>query len=184
LKKIRLYGEAYRSGHAFSVSIATRLRRPYFARPEAVSVALTALRESAERHSARVFAYCMPKHVHLLVATPPRVALTKFIDHFKQVAGFRLKRALRLSESAWQTRYLDHGVRVDEDLEVAASYIWHNPVQAGITRNARDYPYSGSFEYPNIFSSGAEAPDLREKDLREKDLRGTEYPPGLHTQHP
>jgi putative transposase len=163
VKKIRLYAEAYRAGHAFSVTIATHLRRPYFARPEAASIGLEALRESVSKHNANVFAYCfMPNHVHLLVRTPPQVPLTKFLDGFKQLVGFRLKRALSLNESVWQTRYFDHGLRAEEELEEVANYIWRNPVRAGLVRAPSDYPYSGSMEFPRVFSSEAEAPDLRD----------------------
>ena len=142
MTKIRLYDEAYRSGHAFSITIATRMRRPYFAGPEAAPIALQALRESAESHDAAVFAYCfMPNHAHLLAATPS-------------------ERALNLSGPFWQTRYFDHALRQEESLETVASYIWENPVRAGLVAEARDHRYSGSLAFPDAFSSGAEAPDL------------------------
>jgi REP element-mobilizing transposase RayT len=162
VKKIRLYDQAYQSGHAFSITIATYLRRPYFARPKAFSVALQALRASAEKHEAKVFAYCfMPNHAHLLLAVTPPASVKKFMDHFKQLSGYRLKKILDLSESFWQPRYFDHGLREEESLESVASYIWQNPVRAGLVAAADDYPYSGSLVFRDPFPSGAEAPDLR-----------------------
>ncbi len=108
----------------------------------------------------------MPNHVHLLVATPTNFPLTKFMNGFKQLAGYRLKKSLGLSESVWQTRYFDHALRDEESLEDVANYIWHNPVRAGLVGSPSDYPYSGSLEFPNALSSGAEAPDLRSNPNR------------------
>lgn len=153
-KRIRLNGETYRMGYGYSITINTSYRARLFVDATAVRTALACLQDAAAKYSARVFAYCfMPDHIHLLAQTPPGVDFTEFIRSFKQPSGFALKMQLDRSP-IWQPRYYDHALRSDEDLLVAARYIWGNPVRAGIVTLTEDYPYSGSLEWPASAVSG------------------------------
>jgi putative transposase len=162
MKKIRLDPEAYRQGDSFSITIATHLRKPLFLRPAASRLAVEVLHEISERLGVAVYAYClMPNHLHLLAAAPTS-DISRFVDRYKQVSSYRLKRLLALEHPVWQTRFYDHGLRREEAIASVAAYIFENPVRAGIVTRAADYAYSGSLAWPDAVSSEAKATDLRD----------------------
>jgi REP element-mobilizing transposase RayT len=105
--------EAYRSGAAFAVTIATARRHRFLAREEVARICVDALRESSQHCGARVFAYCfMPDHAHLL-ASVSEGSLIDFIREFKQLSAFRAK-SLIGGQTLWQTRFFDRAVRSDD----------------------------------------------------------------------
>jgi putative transposase len=155
-KAIRLSPEAYESGSVFSVTIATYYRSRWFDDADVAATGLACLREAAQRYDARVYAYCfMPDHVHLLAQTPPGTNFASFVDRFKQTSGIALRGCLETRSSIWQPRFFDHGLRSDEGLQATADYILNNPVRAGIVVEASEYPFTGSFEWTNVFARSA-----------------------------
>ncbi len=162
MKRIRLSDEAYLSGHAFSVTIATAGRDHVFATAPPAERCLELLEETTLKFQAKVFAYClMPDHIHLLVWLPEEASLLTFVKHFKQITSYHVRRLLGRPGSVWQTRFYDHALRREEDLHGVAAYIFHNPVRAGIVTEPSLYPYSGSYTSPAVLSSGPEGSDLR-----------------------
>jgi putative transposase len=122
-KPFRLSAEVYRSGHCFSVTIVTSDRRPIFRDQSRAARAIDCLRESSERFSAEIYAFCfMPDHVHVLGKTPEGVRFDEFVRHFKQLTGFRLSRDPG-TVRVWQPSYFDHALRREEELEATARYI-------------------------------------------------------------
>lgn len=162
MKRIRLELEAYRLGHCFSVTIGAVERGQLFADPMTVEACLAALKQSAEKYEAAVYAYCfMPDHLHLLARTPVGISFIDFIRHLKQLSAYRLRRQAGARGPIWQRRFYDHALRSDEGVLAAARYIFENPARAGIVADADDYPYSGSFVWEEaLASSGSEDPDL------------------------
>jgi putative transposase len=158
-KNIRLPPEGYKGGNCFSVTIATYYRKHIFDQADCAAVALTCLRDAAQRFDARVYAYCfMPDHVHLLAQTPANTDFSKFVTFFKQIAGIALRRVLGTPESVWQPRFYDHGLRSDEGVLAVAEYIFRNPVRAGLASRPGEYPYSGSFEWSQPFDATGRLP--------------------------
>jgi len=87
----------------------------------------------------------MPNHVHLLVlGLTESSRLKPFMQKFKQVTGyaFTQEHAIPL----WHRSYHDRVLRREESIESVATYIWTNPVRAGLAENAEDDPYSGPAE--------------------------------------
>ncbi len=167
MKQIRLEPEAYRLGHGFSVTLTTAERVRIFIKPEAVQACLTALKHSAARYEAKVYAYCfMPDHLHLLASSADGVSFIDFIRHFKQLSSYRLSRRSHIGRPPWQSRFYDYALRSDEDVVSAARYIFDNPVRAGVVAKAGDYPYSGSFVWEGLpCSSGFKDPDLHRQTI-------------------
>jgi len=100
----------------------------------------------------------MPDHLHLLAQTPPGTDFSRFVIFFKQSSGIALRQVLGTSDSIWQPRFYDHGLRSDEGFLAAAEYVLNNPVRGGLVADAGEYPYSGSLEWPHLFerNSGVE----------------------------
>jgi putative transposase len=178
-KPFRLSPEVYSSGHCFSVTIVTSDRRPIFASASRATKAIACLRESAARFNAEIYAFCfMPDHLHLLARTPEGVRFDEFGRHFKQLSGFRLPREPG-TVRVWQPSYYDHALRPEEALVEVASYIWDNPVRAGLVEEAGQYPFSGSIQASEA-PDGPEGPGLRAQS--DVPLRSP-APPGASVHH-
>ncbi len=130
---------------ACSLTLVTRQRAPLFLRPDLSEACLRCLEQSSQRYGVTVAAYCLiPDHMHLLVEVPEGVSLKTFVQHFKQLSGYALKRAT--GSEAWQISYYDHILRCEESALDVARYIWDNPVRKGLVRERSEYPFSGPRE--------------------------------------
>lgn len=141
-KRIRLAPSAYRQGEAFSVTISTLERHPWFAGyPELAGKAVMLLTDLAEDRGTELYAWCiMPDHVHFLVRDEDLVQLVRLFKGRLTPSA----RALNPDRPLWQRSFYDHGLRREESLVGVAKYIWENPVRAKIVDDATDYPWSGS----------------------------------------
>jgi len=84
----------------------------------------------------------MPSHLHLLIQGSQGSRLLPFVKYFKQTSSFDCRgETTRL----WQRSFYDRVLRVEEDLEGVARYIWGNPVRAGIVDDSERFPFSGPF---------------------------------------
>ena len=101
-----------------------------------VASAWTRIPESAKGVALDAFVV-MPNHLHGILVLgaesetgtepPAPVPLWQLIRAFKRETTFELRRRDGLRESLWQTRYHDHIVRNDKDLERIRHYIAMNP---------------------------------------------------------
>ena len=88
----------------------------------------------------------MPDHVHILaIGEELDSDLEVFMAKMKQKTGFDFKKLHRTS--LWQDGYFDRILRNDEQTVIVARYILENPVRAGLAKEFRDYPFSGSNRY-------------------------------------
>ena len=150
-KRNRLPLDNYQGAKAYSVTITTYRRTPWFGDVAVAEYCAGALKEAADQESFRVYAYCfMPDHLHLLVGADADANLVRFVKNFKQSTGWwfhnrHLAGSLKASPtSLWHKSYHDHVVRSEEDLLQVAKYIVGNPVRAGLVESAQDHPFSGS----------------------------------------
>ena len=84
----------------------------------------------------------MPDHLHLLLAgLREDASLIPCVEVMRQ----RSSRAAKTAQGIqlWQDGYFERVLRDDEHLEVAAQYIFENPVRANLVGNAKDWPHSG-----------------------------------------
>ena len=157
-KKNRLPLEGYRGRQAYSLTLSTHSRRPWFREDAVVQYSLESLAQTADSCSFSVCAYCfMPDHVHLLVSGETDESdLVDFVKRFKQSTGWwflNQYRAGGLKASPtplWQKSYYDHVLRSEEDLRAAAEYIVGNPVRAGLASHIGQYRYAGSLVWPDL----------------------------------
>ena len=162
MKRIRLDREAYEQGSCYSLTLATADRHQIFLEEQAVGIGLKSLREAASRYGALVYAFCfLPDHLHLLVAVPQGTSLVDFVRHFKQLTAHRFRRlAGHVADTLWQSRFYDHALRREEDMGAIASYIWGNPLRAGLVEELQEYRYSGSLVWGPEVLLGSEDPNL------------------------
>jgi putative transposase len=174
VKAIRMDKEAYEQGGAFSNTIATARREPFFRDAELVASCLNDLRLAAEKYSASVYAYCfMPDHLHLLVDVPVGTNLVVFVRHLKQLTTYRLRHMPRHhGKSLWQRRFYDHALRREEQVGEVADYTWGNPVRAGLVNDASLYPHSGSLAWELDRASRSEDPNVQRTSRRPSRIDG------------
>jgi putative transposase len=98
--------------------------------------------EAFSKAGVQVWAYClMPNHVHL-IATPPRAdALAEAVGATHLAYTRQINRREHWTGYLWQGRFASFPM--DEDYLLAcAHYVGLNPVRAGLTRRAIDWPWS------------------------------------------
>ena len=88
----------------------------------------------------------MPDHVHIeLYGTADSSDLAQMVRVFKGKA-VPVARDLGITD-LWQKSYFDHVLRPGESTDAVAWYMFQNPVRARLAKDARDWPYSGSFVF-------------------------------------
>lgn len=100
------------------------------------------LAEQARRAGVEVWAYClMPNHVHLVAAPSRPEALAEAVGATHVRYTRRINSRERWTGYLWQGRFASFPM--DEDYLLAcARYIGLNPVRAGLTARAIDWPWS------------------------------------------
>lgn len=127
----------------YSITIVTNNRIRAFTDPELTTNATDQLFRSHRKFGFRPIAYCfMPDHFHLLTQGERDDSdLIALIRHFKQGTGHAYLR--NHPRRLWQPSFWDHYVRLEEDIEDVARYIWANPWRAGLVEDWTSYFGSG-----------------------------------------
>ena len=85
----------------------------------------------------------MPNDVHLLVN--PSVPLPKLTKSLKGITAQRANEMLALTGCPfWQEESHDHLIRNDREFDRIRFYIEHNPVRAGLVKEADQYRWSSA----------------------------------------
>jgi putative transposase len=161
-KRIRLHPEVYVQGNAFSITIATFERYPWFRTYASLAAeAVQCITDLEAERESLLFAWCvMPDHVHLLLHDRDVIHFVRLLKG-KLIPGAR---QLENGRSLWQRSFYDHALRKEEALADVARYIWENPVRAGIVERALEYPWSGSLvwnHWREIFQEGTKPAPTR-----------------------
>jgi len=139
----RLKSFDYSGRHAYHV--VTNVAEPGMSLPddELPEKIIASLIGTAAATGFRLLAFCMmPNHLHILALGRGEDSnLVKFMQQFKQKTAFSFKKdtGLRL----WQMSFYDRVLRMDEDLNRVATYIFQNPVEEGLVTSAEAYLFSG-----------------------------------------
>jgi len=99
------------------------------------------------RYAVTLYAYClMPNHVHLVLGTA-EAPLDRFMQCLQQSYTQRFNRRYAQVGHLFQGRYKALRCETDAYLVTLVRYVHQNPVRAGLTPRAEDYPYSGHRAY-------------------------------------
>ena len=141
LENRRIYSQ---DGRIFFLTICTRSKRRVFENLDLGRLCVDSLQKIARRRGNPVYAYClMPDHVHLVVGATERSNLTGFVQSWKS-ACTAIWRDLGGESSFWQRSFYDRAQRHHDDLRATCRYVLANPVRAGLVKEWREYPLSGS----------------------------------------
>jgi putative transposase len=147
----RIHGFPYQGQYFYFITLCCDYRENHFKNADWVEETLIVLKSNAQWFDFRIWAYCfMPDHVHFLVAGGQEADLWNFIHQFKQASGFNFKR--KTGKKLWQRSFYEHVLREEEDVSQVCLYIFQNPMEAGLVKDFREWPFSGSevFEWKNF----------------------------------
>jgi putative transposase len=128
------------------------------------------LKEGAEKSATSIWAYClMPNHVHIIAApSHPDGLRALFADAHRRYTNY-INWRHGWTGHLWQGRF--GSVAMDEDhLVEAVRYVLLNPVRAGLTQRAEDWPHSSIQAHLSGMSDGLV--DTAPLAARFGDLRG------------
>lgn len=137
----------YQGEWAYALTVCCMGKQSKFIEDSVVQACIKFLKQACEKYKFEIWCYCfMPDHLHLLLRGGSLFSdLKKCIELFKQLSGFWYKQTHR--ESLWQGSYYDQVIAREEKLEPFVRYILENPVRAGLVKDYRNYPFSGSLVF-------------------------------------
>ncbi len=137
------------SGQAFAaldrLLDEARTGQLYFHQPALAEMVVEAILHNASvlGHYVLHAFIVMPNHVHLLLS--PSVSLPKLTKSLKGITATRANEMLALTGCPfWQEESYDHLVRNGREFERILFYIEHNPVRAGLVKEADQYRWSSA----------------------------------------
>ncbi len=97
----------------------------------------------------------LPDHLHTVWTLPPgddnygnrwRAIKSEFSRALVR-KGLPIAQTARGEYALWQSRFWEHTIRNEHDLESHVAYIHYNPVKHGWASRVRDWPYSSFHRY-------------------------------------
>jgi putative transposase len=86
----------------------------------------------------------MPNHFHLLLTPAAEIPLEKALQFVKGGFSYRAKRELHFPFEIWQPSFVNHRIRDAEDYKHHHTYIWENPVRAGLSERPELFAWSSA----------------------------------------
>ena len=98
----------------------------------------------AEKFKVREFVV-MRNHVHLLITVGGDMSIERAVQMIKGGFSYRAKKELEYAGEIWQRGFSDVRVKDEESYLAHRSYIYDNPVKAGLVSRADEYPYGSLY---------------------------------------
>lgn len=114
------------------------------------------MRKTAQKQAYKTVAIVvLPEHLHVIWKLPENDAnyairwrlIKSYFTQALLKQGVELTKNKRGQYNLWQSRYWEHTIRDEFDLETHINYIHYNPVKHGLVQRARDWPYSSFHLY-------------------------------------
>jgi putative transposase len=116
----------------------------WLAQPEIAALVQEALLHfDGERY--RLLAWClMPNHAHVVAEAVDGHSLSEVVRGWKSFSARWANKLLGRTGPFWHPDYFDRYMRNEEHLHRTIEYVEQNPVKAGLTTTARDWPWSSA----------------------------------------
>ena len=123
-------------------------RQAIFATPADYQKLLELLDECAKKFEVAIHAYVlMSNHFHLLATPATADGLPRLMQALGRSYVRYFNRQQQRTGTLWEGRYKSTLIQTDRYLLACMAYIDLNPVRAGLTRDAADYPWSSHGHY-------------------------------------
>ena len=138
--------ENSQSKRTFFVTSNTLGQRPFLQSDRMARLLLDVLQTNRKLERLLLHEFViMPNHFHLLLTPAVHVSLEKVMQYVKGGFSYRVKKELNLNVPIWQASFTNHRVRGAADYNHHRTYIWDNPVKAGLVECPERFPYSSAF---------------------------------------
>jgi putative transposase len=134
-------------GHGFPSLLTTNVasREPLLASRTAAAALLRVIAEVHRETRFKLLAFVvMPDHIHLVLAVPPHVKVSRVMRLIKGRFARRHNLGSGRAGALWQTRYHERALRSERALVAAIEYVHNNPVRAGMASRAESFFWSSA----------------------------------------
>ncbi len=87
----------------------------------------------------------MRNHVHLIITVGNDMTIEKAVQLIKGSFSYRATKELGFRGEIWQRGFSDVQIRDDAAFRAHQTYIYNNPVKAGMARRAEEYPHGSLY---------------------------------------
>lgn len=133
------------SDGVFFITQVTRNREKLFTDSACAELLLSTLRRVKEDHPFEMRAWViMPDHFHLMIRPGSGEEITLIMRATKAIFTQQLRRMRSIPGKVdiWQSGFMDHKIRDDEDYRRHIDYIHYNPVADGLVQKPEAYALS------------------------------------------
>jgi putative transposase len=131
----------------FFTTSVTANRRRIFQTDRNAELLLRILHDNRQKDRFQLHAYViMPDHIHLLLTPAENVSIEKAMQYIKGGFSFQLKSPFEV----WERSFKEHRIKNEQDYRHHLHYIEQNPVRAGLTPTAEQFPYSSASSQQQI----------------------------------
>ena len=137
--------QAAQSKRTFLVTSATAGRRALLQSDRMAVLLMDVLAENRRKSRFLLHEFViMPNHFHLLLTPAAEIPLEKALQFIQGGFSFRAKRELHFAFEVWQASFVNHRIRDAEDYQHHRTYIWQNPVRAGLSDRPEMFAWSSA----------------------------------------
>jgi putative transposase len=137
--------QAAQSTRTFFVSSTTAGRRALLRSDRMAQLLVDVLAENRTKRRFLLHDFViMPNHFHLLLTPAAEIPLEKALQFIKGGFSFRAKREIHFAFEIWQASFVNHRIRDAEDYQYHHTYIWENPVRAGLSERPELFAWSSA----------------------------------------
>jgi putative transposase len=137
--------QASQSTRTFFVSSTTVGRRALLQSDRMAQLLVDVLAENRRKRRFLLHEFViMPNHFHLLLTPAAEIPLEKALQFIKGGFSYRAKREIHFAFEIWQASFVNHRIRDAEDYKHHQTYIWENPVSAGLSDRPELFAWSSA----------------------------------------
>jgi putative transposase len=137
--------QAPQSTRTFFVTSATAGRRALLQSDRMAQLLVDVLVENRRRGRFLLHEFViMPNHFHLLLTPAAEIPLEKALQFIKGGFSYRAKREIPFAFEIWQASFVNHRIRDADDYQHHHTYIWENPVTAGLSERPELFAWSSA----------------------------------------
>jgi putative transposase len=137
--------QAPQSTRTFFVTSATAGRRALLQSDRMAQLLVDVLVENRRRGRFLLHEFViMPNHFHLLLTPAAEIPLEKALQFIKGGFSYRAKREIPFAFEIWQASFVNHRIRDADDYQHHHTYIWENPVRAGLSERPELFAWSSA----------------------------------------
>jgi putative transposase len=132
----------------YFITACTNERNHILANPFAAAILIEEWKSASDRHDWHVGCYViMPDHVHFFCA-PGNDAKdhSMFMKFWKEWTSKKIKEKCNIEGHIWQREFFDHLLRSEESYLQKWDYVYHNPIRAGLVKEASEWLWQGEIE--------------------------------------